>query len=171
MPEFHYQTPFPLPPDETEYELLSSEWVRVERFGDDEVLRVDPQALVHLAKTAFRNCSFMLREKHLRQVAAILDDPEASKNDRYVALTMLRNAEVAAEGILPFCQDTGTATIIGKKGSASGPESTTPRPCRKGCSRPTPRRTCATRRTLALTMYEEQNTKARICPAQIDLYR
>ncbi len=77
------------------------------------------------------DCSFMLREAHLRQVASILEDPEASENDRYVALTLLKNAEIAAQGILPFCQDTGTATVVGKKGQrvwTSGNDVTLPRP-------------------------------------------
>jgi len=77
---------------------------------------VEPEALAYLAHHAMRDCSFLLREKHLKQVAAILDDPLASENDRYVALTLLRNAEISAEGVLPFCQDTGTATVVAKKG-------------------------------------------------------
>ena len=115
-PPFVYQDPLPLGPDETEYRLLSREGVSTATFEGREILKVAPQALAFLARQAFHDTSFYLRPAHLRQVAAILDDPEASPNDRYVALTLLKNAEIAAEGILPMCQDTGTAAITGKKG-------------------------------------------------------
>jgi fumarate hydratase class I len=88
------------------------------QFRGQDVLCVDPAALTLLSAQAFHDINFFLRPAHLQQVAAILDDPEASENDRMVALTMLRNADVASKGVLPFCQDTGTATIVGKKGNA-----------------------------------------------------
>ena len=115
-PSFHYQDPFPLGPDATEYRLLSKEGIGTATFEGREILKVAPEALAFLARQAFHDISFYLRPDHLRQVAAILDDPEASANDRYVALTLLKNAEIAAEGILPMCQDTGTAAIVAKKG-------------------------------------------------------
>jgi fumarate hydratase class I len=115
-PAFSYQEPFSLGSDSTEYRLLSREGVSTASFEGNEILKIAPRALAFLAQQAFHDCSFMLRSKHLQQVAAILDDPAASTNDRYVALTLLKNAEIAAQGILPFCQDTGTATIFGKKG-------------------------------------------------------
>src|SRR3954470_18828542 len=115
-PPFSYQDPFPLGADDTEYRLLSREGLSTTMFEGREILKVDPEAIAYLAQHAMRECSFMLRPKHLKQVAAIFEDPEASANDRYVALTLLKNAEVAAEGILPFCQDTGTATVVAKKG-------------------------------------------------------
>ena len=115
-PPFVYQEPLPLGPDETEYRLLSREGISTTTFEGREILKVVPEALAFLARHAFHDTSFFLRPAHLRQVAAILDDPEASPNDRYVALTLLKNAEIAAEGILPMCQDTGTAAITGKKG-------------------------------------------------------
>jgi len=115
-PPFVYQEPLPLGPDETEYRLLSREGISTTTFEGREILKVAPEALAFLARHAFHDTSFFLRPAHLRQVAAILDDPEASPNDRYVALTLLKNAEIAAEGILPMCQDTGTAAITGKKG-------------------------------------------------------
>jgi len=115
-PPFVYRDPLPLGPDETEYRLLSREGVRTTAFEGREILKVAPEALAFLTRQAFHDTSFLLRPAHLRQVAAILEDPEASSNDRYVALTLLKNAEIAAEGILPMCQDTGTAAIIGKKG-------------------------------------------------------
>jgi fumarate hydratase class I len=115
-PPFIYQDPLPISGDSTEYRLLSKEGVSTTQFEGREILKVDPEALAFLAQTAFRDSAFMLRTGHLRQLAAILDDPEASPNDRYVALTLLKNAEIAAQGILPMCQDTGTAAIFAKKG-------------------------------------------------------
>ena len=115
-PAFQYQEPFPLAKDETKYRLLSSEGVSVATFDGKEILKVDPEGLAFLAHQALRDVSFLLRPEHLEQVAAILADPEASPNDRGVAVALLRNAEVAANFVLPLCQDTGTATIVGKKG-------------------------------------------------------
>ena len=111
---FHYQDPFPLGPDTTEYECISKDHVSVSEFHGKPVLQIAPEALTLLAAEAIKAINFTLRPAHLAQVAAILDDPEASDNDRMVALMMLKNAEIASHGILPFCQDTGTATIIGK---------------------------------------------------------
>ncbi|MES2693621.1 MAG: fumarate hydratase, partial [Verrucomicrobiota bacterium] len=105
-PAFVYQDPMPLGADATEYRLLSQEGVSTATFEGREILKVAPETLAFLAQQAFHDTSFMLRPAHLQQVAAILDDPEASENDRYVALTLLKNAEIAAQGILPMCQDT-----------------------------------------------------------------
>jgi len=115
-PPFIYQEPFPLGEDTTEYRFLAQEGVSVVPFEGGEVIKVKPEALAYLSQQAFHDCSFYLRKAHLRQVAAILDDPESSDNDRYVALTLLKNAEIAAGGILPMCQDTGTASVVAKKG-------------------------------------------------------
>ncbi|MDY3102750.1 MAG: fumarate hydratase, partial [Porphyromonas sp.] len=116
MKDFQYQPMFPLKGDRTEYYLLTKDYVHTAQWGDREMLVVDPEALRLLARTAFHDAAFYLRPEHQEQVAKILSDPEASDNDRFVALTFLRNAEVAALGQLPFCQDTGTAIILGKKG-------------------------------------------------------
>src|SRR5947209_17114684 len=110
-PPFSYEDPFPLGADDTEYRLLSTEGISTATFEGREILKVEPEAIAFLAQQAMRDCSFMLRPKHLKQVAAILDDPEASANDRYVALTLLKNAEIAAQGILPFCQEIGRAHV------------------------------------------------------------
>jgi fumarate hydratase class I len=115
-PPFVYQDPLPLSGDDTEYRLLSKEGISTTQFEGREILKVEPQVLSFLAQQAFRDSAFMLRTSHLKQLAAILDDPEASANDRYVALTLLKNAEIAAQGILPMCQDTGTAAVFAKKG-------------------------------------------------------
>ena len=113
---FHYQEPFPVGPDQTKYRLLTRDFVSVSEFEGKAILKVAPEGLTLLANQAFHDINFYLRAEHLQQVAAILADLEASDNDRTVALAMLRNAEVAAKGVLPFCQDTGTAAITGKKG-------------------------------------------------------
>lgn len=115
-PQFKYQKPFELSADKTEYRLLTKDYVSTKPFGDKEILCIEPEGLRMLAKECFHDCAFFLRPEHQRQVAKILSDPEASENDKFVALTFLRNSEVSAKGQLPVCQDTGTAIILGKKG-------------------------------------------------------
>jgi len=166
---FHYQDPFPLRPDDTEYRLLTDELVNVSDCGDRRLLEVEPEALTYVTNQAFKECSFLLREKHLRQVAAILEDEDASDNDRYVALTMLRNAEVAAEGILPFCQDTGTATVIGKKGQSVWTGANDAAYISKGVYKTYTEENLRYSQNAPLDMYEEINTGTNL-PAQIDLY-
>ncbi len=114
--EFKYAPMFQLGEDKTEYYLLTKDYVSVGEFEGKPILKIAPEGLTAMANAAFRDVSFMLRPEHNEQVAKILSDPEASDNDKYVALTFLRNAEVACKGKLPFCQDTGTAIIHGEKG-------------------------------------------------------
>ena len=118
MADFKYAPMFQLGPDETEYYRIpgSEQYVSTSEFEGKKILKVQKEALTILANTAFRDVSFLLRRSHNEQVAKILSDPEASENDKYVALTFLRNAEVSAKGKLPLCQDTGTAIIHGEKG-------------------------------------------------------
>ena len=116
--EFKYAPMFQLGKDDTEYYLLTKDYVSEGEFEGHKILKVQPEALTLLAKQAFHDTNFMLRRAHNEQVAKILKDPEATDNDKYVALSFLRNAEVAAKGELPFCQDTGTAIIHGEKGQA-----------------------------------------------------
>lgn len=116
MSKFVYEEPFPLTKDTTEYRLLTKDFVSVEKLGDREILKVAPEGLEFLAKAALEDVSFYLRTSHLEKVAKILEDPEASSNDRFVAMTLLKNAEIAAKKELPSCQDTGTAIVIGEKG-------------------------------------------------------
>ena len=116
IPDFKYAPMFQLGKDDTEYYLLTKEGVSVSEFDGKPILKVSPEALEKLSQQAFHDVSFMLRRKHNEQVAKILRDPEASENDKYVALTFLRNAEVSVKGQLPLCQDTGTAIIHGEKG-------------------------------------------------------
>ncbi|HUL52146.1 MAG TPA: fumarate hydratase [Opitutaceae bacterium] len=169
VPSFRYQEPFPLGPDPTPYRFLSGEFVSLDRFAGHEILRVDPEALTSLARQAIRDCSFLLREAHLRQVAAILDDPAASANDRYVALTLLRNAEVSAEGILPFCQDTGTATVIAKKGQRVWTGAEDAEYLSKGIYQAYTEENLRYSQTVPLDMYQEVNSGTNL-PAQIDIY-
>ncbi|OIR07409.1 fumarate hydratase class I, anaerobic [mine drainage metagenome] len=167
-PPFSYQDPFPLGTDETEYRLLSKEGVSTATFEGKEILKVDPEALAFLAQTALHDTSFFLRNKHLKQVASILDDPEASANDRYVALTLLKNAEVSAEGILPFCQDTGTATIVAKKGQQVWTGCNDAEWLSKGVYECYTKENLRYSQTAPLSMYEEVNTGTNL-PAQIDV--
>jgi fumarate hydratase class I len=168
-PAFHYQPLLELGTDDTEYRLLTKEHVRVEKIGDKELLAVDPEALTLLANQAFHDINFFLRPKHLKQVAAILDDPEASENDRMVALTMLKNADVASAGLLPFCQDTGTSIIMGKKGqqvwTGGGDEAA----LSKGVYLAYTENNLRYSQNAALNMFDEKNTGTNL-PAQLDLY-
>ena len=107
---------FPLSVDRTEYRLLTAEHVSVERFDGEEVLKVAPEGLRLLAEQAFIDINHLLRPGHLQQLRNILDDPEASANDRFVAFDLLKNANISAGGVLPMCQDTGTVIVMGKKG-------------------------------------------------------
>jgi fumarate hydratase class I len=168
-PAFTYQPPFPTGNDTTEYYLLTKDHVSVTNFNGREMLLVQPEGLTAMAAAAFRDVSFLLRPEHQRQVAAILADPEASENDRYVALTFLRNAEVSAKGLLPFCQDTGTAIIMGKKGqqvwTGGGDEAA----LSLGVYKTYTEENLRYSQNVPLTMYDEKNTGCNL-PAQIDLY-
>jgi fumarate hydratase class I len=168
-PAFQYQEPFPLGKDETEYYRLSPEGISTSEFDGQTILRVSPAALTELARAAFHDCAYMLRPAHLAQVAAILGDPGASENDRYVALTMLRNAEVAAKGVLPFCQDTGTATVIGKKGQRVWTGGGDEEAISRGIYETYTRENLRYSQSVPLDMYEERNSGNNL-PAQIDLY-
>ena len=167
-PAFTYQDPFPLGADDAEYRLLSKEGVSTATFEGREILKVAPEALAFLTQQAFHDTSFMLRTKHLRQLAAILDDPEASKNDRYVALTLLKNAEIAAKGILPMCQDTGTAAIFAKKGQQVWTGANDAEWIAKGVYECFTKENLRYSQTAPLDMWKETNTGTNL-PAQIDV--
>lgn len=166
--EFSYQDPFPTGKDTTAYYLLTDEHVEVASFGGREVLKVEPEALTKMARAAMRDCSFLLRPEHQQQVAAILNDPEASENDKFVAVTMLRNAEIAAKGVLPFCQDTGTATVYAKKGNLVFTDGTDEEALSKGIYETYQEENLRYSMNAALNMYDEVNTGTNL-PAQIDL--
>jgi fumarate hydratase class I len=167
-PPFVYQDPLPLGPDETAYRLLSRDGVTTTTCEGREILKVDPAALTFLARQAFHDCSFMLRTGHLEQVAAILEDPEASANDRYVALTLLKNAEIAAEGILPMCQDTGTCSIFGKKGEAVWTGANDAEALSRGVYECYTQENLRYSQVAPLDLWREVNTGTNL-PAQIDL--
>ena len=168
-PAFQYHDPFPLAKDETKYRLLSKEGVSVATFDGKEVLKVEPSALAMLAREAIRECSFFLRRTHNEQVAKILSDPEASANDKGVAIAFLRNAEIAARGELPVCQDTGTATIVAKKGQQVWTGARDEEWLSKGVWETYQKENLRYSQTTALNLYEEKNTGDNL-PAQIDLY-
>src|SRR5512136_291615 len=169
MPEFRYADPFPHAKEETPWRKVGSEHVSVARFEGEEILKVDPQALALVAREAFRDVSFLYRPAHLAQLAAILDDPEASENDRGIALALLRNAEVAAGFVLPMCQDTGTATIIGKKGQRVWTGGGDEEHLSRGVFETYAVENLRYSQTVPLTMYEEANSGSNL-PAQVDLY-
>jgi fumarate hydratase, class I len=168
-PEFKYQDPFPITREDTQYRLLTKDHVSVATFDGQEILKVHPESLVLVANEAFRDVSFLLRTAHLEKVAAILKDPEASSNDRGVALAMLRNAEVAAHGILPFCQDTGTATIVAKKGQRVWTGVRDEEYLARGVFKTYTEENLRYSHTVPLTMYQEVNSGSNL-PAQIDIY-
>ena len=169
MPAFTYQDPFPLGKDTTKYRLLTKEYVSTKKFEGKEILKVEPKGLTFLAHQALRDVSFLLRPEHLEKVAAILADPEASPNDRGVTIALLRNAEVAANFILPLCQDTGTATIVGKKGQQVWTGARDEEYLSKGVHKMYTEENMRYSQTVPLTMYEEVNSGTNL-PAQIDLY-
>lgn len=166
---FHYQEMFPLGPDTTEYYHLTSDYVKTENWGGHEFLVVDPEALTVLARQATHDNAFMLRREHNEMVAKILNDPEASSNDKYVALTMLRNAEVAAKGQLPFCQDTGTAIIHGEKGQCVYTGCDDAEKLSKGVYDTYTTDNLRYSQNAPLNMYDEVNTGCNL-PAQIDIH-
>ncbi len=167
-PEFKYAPMFQLGKDDTEYYLLSKEGVSVSEFEGKPILKVSPEALTMLTHAAFRDVNFLLRRSHNEQVAAILTDPEASENDKYVALTFLRNAEVASKGQLPFCQDTGTAIIHGEKGQQVWTGFCDEEALSKGVYKTYTEENLRYSQNAPLTMYDEVNTRCNL-PAQIDI--
>ena len=155
--------------DKTAYYLLTKEHVSTTMFEGKEILKVEAEGLTMLAKVAFRDVAFLLRTTHQQQVARILHDPEASENDRFVALTFLRNAEVSAKGQLPFCQDTGTAIIIGKKGQQVWTDGNDEEALSKGVFHTYTEENLRYSQNVPLTMYDEKNSGCNL-PAQIDIY-
>ncbi len=168
-PEFVYQDPFPLEKDSTGYRLLTKEHVSIASFDGKEMLKVAPEALTVMANEAMRDVSFLLRTAHLEKVAVILKDPQASANDRNVALALLRNADIASKGLLPFCQDTGTATIFGKKGQQVWTGVRDEEYLSRGVYKTYTEENLRYSQTAPLDMYKEVDTGTNL-PAQIDIY-
>ena len=167
-PDFNYAPMFQKGKDETEYRLLSKEGISTAEFEGKQILKVSPEALTLLAQQAFHDVEFMLRREHNKQVAAILNDPEASDNDKYVALTLLRNAETSVKGVLPFCQDTGTAIIHGEKGQQVWTGFDDAEALSRGVYNTFTQDNLRYSQNAPLTMYDEVNTKCNL-PAQIDI--
>ncbi len=167
MKQFHYAPPYPLGEDDTAYRLLSTEHVSVSEFEGEDVLKVAPEALTLLAAEAIKDVSHLYRASHLQQLRAILDDPEAPPNDRFVALELLKNANIAAGMVLPGCQDTGTAIVMGKKGDqvwSRGDHEALSR----GIFNTYAEDNLRYSQIAPLSMYEESNTGTNL-PAQIDI--
>ena len=168
-PDFFYQPRFPVEKDNSEYILLTKEFVSVENFDGNEIVKVNPEGLALLAKVALQNISFMYRTEHIKQIAAILEDSEASKNDKFVALIILRNAEIAAKGILPLCQDTGTATVFAQKGQSIWTGTNDAEALSRGIFQTYTTKNLRYSQTVPLDMYTEKNSGTNL-PAQIDIY-
>ncbi|WP_416066710.1 fumarate hydratase [Rhizobium sp. ZK1] len=160
---------FPLGADTTPYRKISSDYVSVDSFKGQEILSVDPEGIRLLAETAFADINHLLRPGHLKQLASILDDPEATDNDRFVAYDLLKNANIAAGGLLPMCQDTGTAIIMGKKGRRVWTEGGDTAALSKGVLDAYEKKNLRYSQLAPIKMFEEKNTKNNL-PAQIDIY-
>lgn len=166
---FFYQEPYPLSEDKTEYYQLTDKYVSLQPFNGKDILKIEPEALTVLAQQAIYDSQFFLRAAHQKQVAAILSDPEASENDKYVALQLLRNAEISAKGILPNCQDTGTTTIVAKKGQKVWTDSNDAELLSRGVYNIFKQENLRFSQNVALDMYTEVNTGTNL-PAQIDIF-
>ena len=169
MAEFIYQEPFPVGEDKTKYRLLTKEYVKVVECDGRKILKVDPAGLELLSKAAYSDVSFYLRAAHLQKLRNILDDPEATDNDKFVAYTMLLNQCVAAEGELPTCQDTGTAICIGHKGEDVYTGADDAKCIAKGVYETYKDRNLRYSQVVPFTMTDEKNSGTNL-PAQIDIY-
>jgi len=169
MPEFSYSDLLPTAPDDTEYRLVTTEGIRVEKLGDRTFLMVEPSTLTKLTETAIHDISHYLRTAHLEQLRRIIDDPEASANDRFVATDLLKNANISAGGILPMCQDTGTALVMGKRGQQVLTEGNDEAAISRGVYDAFTRLNLRYSQMAPINMWEERNTGNNL-PAQIEIY-
>ncbi len=167
--DFIYQDPYPILKDDTQYKKLTSDYVKLEQFGDREILSVDPEALELLAQEAMNDVSFMLRTAHLQKLNNILSDPEATDNDRFVAYNLLQNASVAVVGQLPSCQDTGTAIVMAKKGESVYTGVDDAEWLSKGIFNTFQNKNLRYSQIVPISMFEEKNSGSNL-PAQIDIY-
>ena len=168
-PAFQYSEMYPLAKDTTPWRKLTSDFVKVETFQGEEMLVVDPEALRLLSEAAMGEINHYLRPGHLAQLAKILKDPEATENDKFVALDLLKNASIAAGGVLPMCQDTGTAIVMGKKGRRVYTKGGDEKALAEGVRDAYERRNLRYSQLAPITMFEEKNTRNNL-PAQIDIY-
>ena len=169
MADFHYQPIFEFGPDETPYRKLTSDGVSTIRVDGAEMLRVEPDVLREVARVAFDDVAHLLRPGHLAQLRKVIDDPEASQNDRFVALELLRNACIAADRVLPGCQDTGTAIVMGHKGECVLTFGDDQVPLSQGVFDAYEQRNLRYSQMAPLDMYTEKNTGSNL-PAQIEIY-
>ncbi len=169
MPEFAYHDIFDLSADTTTYRKLAGDFVSTGRFEGHDVLRVDPKAITLLTAEAFRDISHLLRPGHLKQMRAILDDPEASPNDKFVVYDLLKNACISAGGVLPMCQDTGTAIVMGKKGDQVWTGANDAEAIARGVHKTFTERNLRYSQVAPLSMFEEVNSGDNL-PAQIEVY-
>jgi len=164
-----YAPLFPLGKDETPYRKLTDKGVRVEKFDGEEILVVEPEAIRLLAEAAMSDINHLLRPGHLAQLAKILDDPEATGNDKFVAYDLMKNANIAAGGVLPMCQDTGTAIVMGKKGRRVFTKGGDEAALSEGVRDAYEKKNLRYSQLAPISMFEEKNTKTNL-PAQIDIY-
>jgi len=169
MSELDFHELFPLGHDDTPYRKLTADHVATANFDGERVVKVAPEALTMLARQAFIDCSHLLRPAHLRSLSKILDDPEASSNDRFVAYDLLKNANIAAGKVLPMCQDTGTAIVMAKKGQQIWTGYDDAAAISEGIRRTYTETSLRYSQVAPLSMYEEVNTGDNL-PAQIDVY-
>lgn len=169
MSEYQYHEMFSLGEDTTPYRKLTSDGVSTAQFEGQEVLKIKPEALAMLAEVAMRDTSHLLRTGHLQQLKNILDDDEASPNDKFVALELLKNANIASSGVLPMCQDTGTAIVMGKKGENVWTGGSDESAISEGILNAYNNNNLRYSQTSPLSMFEEVNTRTNL-PAQFDLY-
>lgn len=169
MADFTFQEMFPLGKDETEYRLLTKDYITTGIFDGKIIVKISSEGLAFLAEHAFKDVSHMLRSSHLQQLSNILSDPESSENDKYVALEMIKNAVIAAEGIFPLCQDTGTAIVLGKKGQQVWTGFSDEEAISKGVFNAYTKNNLRYSQNAPLTMFDEKNTGCNL-PAQIELY-
>ena len=169
MADINYSEMFPLADDSTPYRKISDDFVSAAPFAGGELLTIDPQALTLLTETAFHDISHYLRPGHLRQLANIIADPEASNNDRFVAIEFLKNANVAAGGVLPMCQDTGTAIVMGKKGERVFTGADDERAISMGVAETYLKHNLRYSQMAPLDMFNEKNTGTNL-PAQVEIY-
>jgi len=169
MAEFIYEKPFQIERDLTSYTLLTKDYVMVVDEGGRKILTIDPRGLELLAKKAVSDLSFYLRTSHLKKLASILDDPEATDNDRFVAYMMLRNTVISSKEDLPWCQDTGTAIVIGRKGENVRTGGKDAEYLSKGIFETFKEKNLRYSQVVPYSMFNEKNTGSNL-PAQIDIY-
>jgi fumarate hydratase class I len=169
LPPYHHTPLFPLGPDKTKYRKVTSDGVRVEKVMGQDVVVVAPEALRALSEAAFEDINHLLRPAHLKQLRAILDDAQATANDKFVAYDLLKNANIAAGGVLPMCQDTGTAIIMGKKGRRIWTDGSDEGALAQGARDAYLKKNLRYSQLAPLSMFEETNTKSNM-PAQVEIY-